>query len=330
NGTGPTPLVNVYFYADAGGLPGTELYFYDSIATFTDASGDLTVDLSASPAILTAGTYWVSVQADMDFSAGGQWGWLERTVQSNSESAWRNPSDGFGTGCTSWTSRSGCGVGSEPDLSFQLLGSIGGDPPCSTASDIPWLSASPTSGTTPGGGASAVQVTFDSTGLSAGTYTGSLCVGSNDPDEPVVAVPVTMTVSSSVCPILTPIEPPVIIPPGGGGFSFSLDLINNTGQNQSVDLWLLVTLPTGETVQVKEIFNPTLPPGTTTYQGDQGVPGELSAGTYQYTAHVGSYPTSWCESGFSFVKTGATSMTPRDARQGWELRLRLSSGERPR
>jgi hypothetical protein len=62
------------------------------------------------------------------------------------------------------------------------------------AGDLPWASADPTSGTTAAGGTSVVAVTFDATGLAAGTYDGALCVNSNDPDEPTVAVALTLTV----------------------------------------------------------------------------------------------------------------------------------------
>jgi hypothetical protein len=66
--------------------------------------------------------------------------------------------------------------------------------PCSSPSDLPWLSVNPTAGTTIPGGTSPVDVTFDSTGIAVGTYDGVLCVNSNDPDEPIVEVPVQMEV----------------------------------------------------------------------------------------------------------------------------------------
>ncbi|MEI2690143.1 MAG: hypothetical protein V9H69_10730 [Anaerolineae bacterium] len=120
----------------------------------------------------------------MDFAAGGQWGWTERMVQSNSASAWRNPGGGFGTSCSAWGARfATCGVGTYPDLVFRLSGSIGGGAPtCSAPSDVPWLSLAPTSGSNAGGTGTDVTVTFDSTGLAAGTYTANLCVTSDDPD----------------------------------------------------------------------------------------------------------------------------------------------------
>jgi hypothetical protein len=197
SGFGPTPAVNVYFYADNGGLPAnTALYTYDGLTSFTDnGTGTLTIDLSASPTVLASGTYWVSVQADMDFAVGGQWGWTERTVQSNSASAWRNPGNGFGTGCTNWSNRVGCLVGSEPDLVFQILGTVGGTSVCDNPSDVSWLNVTPTSGTTAGGTSSEVAVTFDTTSLSLGVYTGTLCISSNDPVNPLVTVPISLTVA---------------------------------------------------------------------------------------------------------------------------------------
>ncbi|MGH2543977.1 MAG: hypothetical protein ACRDIB_14340, partial [Ardenticatenaceae bacterium] len=60
--------------------------------------------------------------------------------------------------------------------------------------DISWLSAVPASGATEPGGADMVAVVFDSSGLTPGTYTGQLCVSSDDPDEPLVDVPITLIV----------------------------------------------------------------------------------------------------------------------------------------
>jgi hypothetical protein len=62
--------------------------------------------------------------------------------------------------------------------------------------NLGWVSVSPTSGTTISGTQSTVDVTFDSTGLASGVYTGSLCVDSNDPVNGRVSVPLTLTVSA--------------------------------------------------------------------------------------------------------------------------------------
>jgi hypothetical protein len=65
---------------------------------------------------------------------------------------------------------------------------------CANLVDVPWLSASPLAGTIAAAGSQLVNVSLDSTGLALGLYQATLCVFSNDPDEPVVPVPVTMEV----------------------------------------------------------------------------------------------------------------------------------------
>ena len=66
---------------------------------------------------------------------------------------------------------------------------------CGSPSDIPWASTSPITGTIGATGSQAIDVAFDSTGLLPGTYTGLLCVSSNDPAHPLIAVPLTLIVS---------------------------------------------------------------------------------------------------------------------------------------
>ncbi|MGH9243492.1 MAG: BACON domain-containing protein, partial [Acidimicrobiales bacterium] len=61
--------------------------------------------------------------------------------------------------------------------------------------DVPWLSASPTSGTTPAGGSEAVTVSVDATGLTPGDYSALLCATTNDPAAELVEVPVDLTVT---------------------------------------------------------------------------------------------------------------------------------------
>ncbi|MDX1435439.1 MAG: choice-of-anchor J domain-containing protein [Anaerolineales bacterium] len=67
---------------------------------------------------------------------------------------------------------------------------------CDSGADISWLNVNPNAGSTPGTNSTQVSVGFDSTGFSTGTYTGTLCVESNDPVTPRVKVPVTMTVAA--------------------------------------------------------------------------------------------------------------------------------------
>lgn len=67
---------------------------------------------------------------------------------------------------------------------------------CSSPADLPWVGVTSNSGTTGVDDSSEVLVTFFSAGLPVGVYEGLLCVESNDPDTPIVEVPVTMTVDT--------------------------------------------------------------------------------------------------------------------------------------
>lgn len=127
--SGPANSVNVNFYANAGtNLPGTLLQSRPNQA-FTNGPS---FSIPLSPQVsLGPGSYWLSVQASQNYFPQGEWGWQNRNEQSNAAAAWRNPSNGFGTGCTTWAPRQTC-VGGEmdgPDQVYRLLGTVGAPPP---------------------------------------------------------------------------------------------------------------------------------------------------------------------------------------------------------
>jgi N-acetylneuraminic acid mutarotase len=126
--TGPAIAFHVFFYQDSGGLPGTQVYAAMN-QPYTGGPTDFVINLSA-PAVLSPGTYWVSVQCRMDFNVGGQWYWNDRTVTSNSPAAWQNPGGGFGVGCLTYAPRTSCADDAgAPDQVYRLVGTIGG-PAC--------------------------------------------------------------------------------------------------------------------------------------------------------------------------------------------------------
>lgn len=123
-GTGVATGVSVGFHEDAGGLPGTLITSFNSIAPTTDTAGSFVVDLPAA-VILTEGVYWVTFQVDKTFGGGsGQHFWSETTNSFGNFAAWINPADGFGSGCTNWNTTQACGVGSGVliDLEFSISG----------------------------------------------------------------------------------------------------------------------------------------------------------------------------------------------------------------
>jgi len=162
---GPADNFNVFFYRNSGGLPGTQVYSATA-QSYVNNSGVFQVTLS-SPAVLSSGTYWVSVQAHMSFTTNGQWFWTDRTVTSNSPAAWQNPAGGLPPPttcpapgcpmpcptCISWGIRQCCAgtPAGEPDQMFRLIGTISGGTPSPTATGTPSPSATatPTSTGTP-------------------------------------------------------------------------------------------------------------------------------------------------------------------------------------
>ena len=121
NGAGPAPAVNLTIFADNAGVPGAAECAYP-LQTPADSAGVFTFTLPTT-CYLVSGTYWIDVQARMDFAAGGEWGWETRTVQSNAAALWRNPGDGFGTGCTTFSPMHTCiTAAGGPDFLFSLSG----------------------------------------------------------------------------------------------------------------------------------------------------------------------------------------------------------------
>ena len=64
---------------------------------------------------------------------------------------------------------------------------------CKGVGEIAWLDINPAAGTL-SPGQTQLLVTYNAVGLEPGTYEDAFCVASNDPDEPLIGVPVIMNV----------------------------------------------------------------------------------------------------------------------------------------
>lgn len=144
---GAATAVNVTFYTDNGGTPtgGAEVCSFPGVTDFVDAAGSLTINLDP-PCHLDTGLNWVAIQVDQNFAASGQHFWSSRNTETNAPGVWRNPGDGFGTGCTDFMNPSACDGGGGPvgggfnDLQFQVVGTLGVPPlPDPDTIDIPTL-----------------------------------------------------------------------------------------------------------------------------------------------------------------------------------------------
>jgi hypothetical protein len=157
NGAGPALTANVYFFTNAGMLPATGIPIcsYQNVPiTSGAATGNFNIALPED-CVLVPGTYWVSVQANMDFNPSGQWGWTDRTVQSGFGAAFENPGGGFAcSGGNSWVLKTTCAPTTSPDQLFQLLGATGancGTPtPTNTPTGTPTNTPTATPTATPG------------------------------------------------------------------------------------------------------------------------------------------------------------------------------------
>jgi hypothetical protein len=108
-------IVNVYIYPDAAGKPGTELFSQTNIAA--PGGPNYAVPLANAPS-LGPGIYWITVQQVV--GTEGYWSWTTRTVQSGGPARWFGP----GTSCPSfsWSPRTECWPGTNPDQIFRLRG----------------------------------------------------------------------------------------------------------------------------------------------------------------------------------------------------------------
>jgi len=121
-------FVNVAFYADAGGVPGaaiTDCEFPATTAFTASPTGDLSIEVDCNiPSQFISSTehYWVSQQVRQNFNSDGQHLWATRNEAVGHPSVWKNPGDGFGSGCTDWQpANATCGQTGQ-DLLFELGG----------------------------------------------------------------------------------------------------------------------------------------------------------------------------------------------------------------
>ena len=106
--------------------------------------------------------------------------------------------------------------------------------------------------------------------------------------------------------ILTPYNPPIVIPASGGIFDYNIAFTNNGVNPASFDSWVMVTLPSG--TQMGPVLGPVnlnLPAGGSLDRDrEQAVPSRAPSGEYTYQAYAGIYPNVvWAGDSFTFSKS---------------------------
>lgn len=126
----------------------------------------------------------------------------------------------------------------------------------SIAEGVPWMTATPATGTTPAAGTTQVTLTADATRLYAGTYETFLIASLNDPVLPSVNIPVTLTVTGS---------PEILVDPGVlsypatiVGSSRTLDL---TVHNPGTAVLAVTGVQLGGRFSTSQAFPVHVPPG---------------------------------------------------------------------
>ena len=124
--TGPNPAtsLNVIFYKNSHGLPGSVVRECDNQSSAGyDGFGGYAIKLDQTctgKGSLKSGTYWVSVIANQDLTQDAQWYWDSNLSKHGGAAQWQNPNNGFGE-CPSWCKATNI-VPSATDLAFTLKG----------------------------------------------------------------------------------------------------------------------------------------------------------------------------------------------------------------
>jgi hypothetical protein len=171
---------------------------YRSIDTdIANSQRPIMADTAAVNTYLAPGTYWVDWQTGGSLSSGPWAPPVSILGQTGKPGANAVQFDG-----SAWNPLEDTGALAVQDLPFIVEGTAG-QPECVMLTDIPWLSLDSYAGSNAGGSSTALTATFDSTGLAVGTYTGNLCIDSNDPDAgpgngtELVIVPVELIVEEA-------------------------------------------------------------------------------------------------------------------------------------
>jgi hypothetical protein len=128
-GTGPAVSQNLYIYHDRNGMPGKPVHN----GSLTNVGGqgndgDFEVQFPGRGLKLHAGTYWVSVQANMAYNVG-VWGWESGDfLYSGNPAVWKNPGNGWAKKCRGWKVETACWPeGQGPAKAFIIFGAAGNE-----------------------------------------------------------------------------------------------------------------------------------------------------------------------------------------------------------
>jgi hypothetical protein len=132
---------------------------------------------------------------------------------------------------------------------------------------------------------------------------------------------------------LTPLNPPILIPPSGGRFQFTALVENDSAAAVQFDFWTMVTLPGGGTIgPLINIGDRILSPNSSLSRNfTQEINAPVGSGVFLYRGYVGQYPsTVWGQDQFEVVKLASGDGQPADyTGNGWGQYFEESGEESP-
>ncbi|MBX3699144.1 MAG: S8 family serine peptidase [Dokdonella sp.] len=270
--TGNTPSVSFSIYADNAGEPAGAPEGFGSAPVWTYAS---TIGTSTG-ITTTGGNLQLNLAAagvpSLDLPAGRYWMTVYPTINSSSSSllwAWRTSPDAQ--------------IGNAPvvyepyfdNANFYnftgvtaMSAFVQGTVNCALPA---WVNLTTTSGSLGLGGSQTIPVEFDATGLSAGTYTATLCIGSNATNAATVTVPLTFTVPNggAMPPTLSKaFSPSSVVVDVPSTLTLTLNNAGPTISTLSADL--VDTFPAGLVVAATPASSTTCPSGAVTAVAGSG------------------------------------------------------------
>ncbi len=152
-----------------------------------------------------------------------------------------------------------------------------------------WLSMTPSSGSVPAGQSAVVDVTLDATDLVAGTYNANLVIDSNDPINPEVTVPVSLSVDQAITDI------------GDDRTPVKFELFANRPNPFNPTTTIAYDLPRGVQVsltiydvqgrEVRQLVNASQPAGrhSIVWDGRNSSSTQVASGVYFYRLTAGEF-----------------------------------------
>ncbi|MCX6641593.1 MAG: right-handed parallel beta-helix repeat-containing protein [bacterium] len=146
-----------------------------------------------------------------------------------------------------------------------------------------------------------------------------------DPDGTVAdmgAFYYDQSIQSPLSLTLTPLNPPIFIPSGGGSFQFTTLIENSSPEPVQFDFWTKVTFPGGGGYgPIINLSDLTLSPSSNRSRTfTQSVGSPVGPGTFIYRGYVGQYPTIiWAQDQFEVIKLASAEDEIADyTGSGWE------------